>query len=468
MQFAETNKQKESLREKANRLLMPVMHRYSPRMRNIFIASVLLAIALAVFTLWTMRQVLKVQTQVGHINAAYQICQDAVDELQRTSDFLTTEAQGFIIDGDRGHLYAYLSEITQTNRRGKAIDTLDEQATSNEAIASLKLARELSDELAEVELYALRLNAEGLGMDDLPDGIDTVALSTEDKELSPSDKCKRAKELLFGNDYQEKKLDIRDRVQECSVLLLESLRSELDESNERLMSMMTLTRVNVILLVSLLLLLIGATVFLLLWPMSLYEKSIREDSPLLPGGARELRYMVDAYNEMYAKNSERAESLSFEAHNDALTGVLNRGAFNDMLTSHRVGSALLLVDIDLFKHFNDDYGHDMGDAILVEVAATLYDSFRSTDYVCRIGGDEFAVIMTKVGPTLKKEISHKIEKIQAFLRDTSNGLPPTTISVGIAFGEPGCTDDGLFQEADKALYAVKQRGRDGYAFADDV
>ncbi len=319
-----------------------------------------------------------------------------------------------------------------------------------------------------MELYALRLNAEALGMDNLPSALAAVELSKADRSLSPTDKSERAHELLFGNAYQEKKFDIRDQVQECSILLVETLRTELNDNNDRLMLMTTLMRVNVILLVVVLVLVIGACMLLLLWPMSLYEKNIREDDPLQPAGAQELRYLVDAYNDMYAKNAAHTESLSYEAHNDALTGLLNRGAFNNLLTEHREGSALLLVDVDLFKHYNDDYGHDMGDAILVEVAATLYDSFRSTDYVCRIGGDEFAVIMTRVNSSLKKEIGYKIEKIQAFLRDTSNGLPPTTISVGVAFGEVGCTDDGLFQDADKALYLVKQRGRDGYGFADEV
>lgn len=468
MQSVPVHSQKESLSSRANHALMPVMRRYSPRMRTIFIAAVVVATFLAIFTLWNMQQVVGVQKQTNSINTAYQMCQNAVDELQHTSDYLTGEAQGFVLDGDYSHLYGYLTELRQTNRRGRAIDTLSEHATSDEAVDALKLARQYSDELAEVELYALRLNAEALGMNNLPGALATVELSKADKSLSSADKAERAHELLFDNAYQEKKFDIRDQVQECSVLLVETLRTELNENNERLMLMTTLMRVNVILLVVVLLLVIGACVFLLLWPMSMYEKNIRENDSLQPAGAQELRYMVDAYNDMYAKNAAHTESLSYEAHNDALTGLLNRGAFNNLLTEHREGSALLLVDVDLFKHFNDDYGHDMGDAILVEVAATLYDSFRSTDYVCRIGGDEFAVIMTRVNPSLKKEIGYKIEKIQAFLRDTSNGLPPTTISVGVAFGEVGCTDDGLFQDADKALYLVKQRGRDGYGFADEV
>jgi diguanylate cyclase (GGDEF)-like protein len=208
----------------------------------------------------------------------------------------------------------------------------------------------------------------------------------------------------------------------------------------------------------------AATRLLLLWPMSMDEKAIRADDRLIPGGAAELRTLTDAYNDIYDASHFREESLSYEANHDALTGVYNRGAFDNLLTVHKHECALMLVDVDNFKHFNDDYGHDMGDAILIEVAATLYASFRSTDHVCRIGGDEFAVIMVNVGSELRDVIAHKIGKVTAFLRDTSNGLPAVTISVGVAFGDGNCSDDELFRRADEALYSVKQRGRDGFAF----
>jgi diguanylate cyclase (GGDEF)-like protein len=200
----------------------------------------------------------------------------------------------------------------------------------------------------------------------------------------------------------------------------------------------------------------------------MHETSIRDGKPLVPGGARELRTLTDAYNDMYERNNTTTESLRYEARNDALTGLLNRGAYDELLFLHKRSSALILVDIDYFKQFNDEFGHEMGDAILIEVAATLYASFRSNDYVCRIGGDEFAVIMTNATPDLRDVIAHKIDKVAAFLHDTSNGLPSVNISVGVAFGNPQSTEDGLFKEADTALYDTKRRGRNGYTFANEL
>ena len=105
--------------------------------------------------------------------------------------------------------------------------------------------------------------------------------------------------------------------------------------------------------------------------------------------------------------------------------------------------------------------------MLIEVAATLYASFRTSDHICRIGGDEFAVIMTNTESSLKEVIRTKIDKVATFLRDTSNGLPSVTISVGVAFGNPRSSEDSLFKAADSALYETKRNGRDGLSFSND-
>jgi diguanylate cyclase (GGDEF)-like protein len=229
---------------------------------------------------------------------------------------------------------------------------------------------------------------------------------------------------------------------------------------------LTAMRVSVILLLGAILFLTVAINYLLLRPIALHEKSIRKGEPLTPSGARELRYLTTTYNTMYEKNYIQTQNLQHEAKTDALTGVLNRAHYDRMLEMHRHDSALILVDIDNFKSFNDDYGHEMGDAVLVEVAATLFGTFRQSDFICRIGGDEFAIIMTQMKPEFREVIERKLEKVTAFLRDTSNGLPPVTLSVGIAFGDESSTPESIFEAADSALYKVKDAGRNGYRFAE--
>lgn len=444
------------------------LDKFSLRVHRLHAVSGIIAVVLTIVVLSSMSIILKVNAQVTQANEAFQHCQQAAAELQESSDYLTTQARMFVKDQRRLNLENYFNEIHYRDRRGNALQTLRAYAKSDKAVAALETARQRSDELAQTELYALRLESEALHLSDLPQDLVDVSMTPQDTRLSDDKKHELAYELLNDNEYTRQKLGIRDAVQNCSSLLSTSLDADVQRTNEQLNHLNIIMNVGVVALLLVVLLIIATTNCLLLWPMSQHIASIREDKRLETHGAVELRTLTDAYNDMYDKNHDKTESLSYEAHYDALTGVLNRGSFEDLLVKHRHDSALLLVDVDLFKQFNDEYGHDMGDAILIEVAATLYSSFRSTDFVCRIGGDEFAVIMTNVQVDLRDVIAHKVEKVAAFLRDTSNGLPAATISVGVAFGEKGNTEDTLFNAADKALYEVKRRGRDGYAFAHEL
>lgn len=437
-------------------------------MRTISIYSITAATILAIATFVVIQLSLATQREESRTNVEYQRCQEAVQSLQDASDYLTTEARQFATTGEVVHLNNYLHELTEDDRRASALHDLRENASNNEAVAALSNARTQSDELAEVELYALRLAADAHGIITLPESLRNVTITDADASLSSEEKLLKANTLLTDNDYTAKKLNIHDDVQTCSDQLVHELRTELEATGARLATLLVLLHLFVLLLVVVVALMFASTAKLLLQPIARYGASIRANEPLEPDGAQELRYLILAYNDMYEQTTARTQSLDHEAHNDALTGVLNRGSFDALLTKHKGHSALILVDIDNFKQFNDEQGHEMGDAILVEVAATLYSSFRSSDYVCRIGGDEFAVIMVDAHPGLKNEIARKISNVATFLRDESNGLPAATISVGIAFGSPGCADDALFAAADGALYEVKRKGRDGFAFAKET
>ena len=457
-----------SLKTRLEARFLPHLRKVSPRMRIIGIVAAIVAMVLAILTIAVLGQVLAAYSKAGEKGASYNECQNAAIQFQETSDFLTNESRRFVDTGDRRSLDEYLAEVYGGRHREEAIQKLQRHASTNEALETLKRGLALSDDLAQTELKALRLAADGHGFTDLPERLSALALTPEEQALSPSDKIEIAHNMLHGEEYNNKKFSIREQVQSCSNHLVNSLQKDLDENNARLNMLLTLMYVFVIMLMFVVLFIIASTNFLLLWPISLHEESIRRDEPLVSGGARELRYLTDTYNQMYEKNHLKTESLKYEAHYDALTGILNRTSYDQLLFRHRHDSALMLVDVDLFKNFNDDYGHEMGDAILIEVAATLFSSFRSSDHICRIGGDEFAVIITNVGPEHKEMIETKIRKVAAFLLSTENGLPPVTISVGIAFGDQGSTEDSLFKAADKALYATKRHGRDGFTFADDV
>ncbi len=153
-----------------------------------------------------------------------------------------------------------------------------------------------------------------------------------------------------------------------------------------------------------------------------------------------------------------------QADHDPLTGVLNRRGFDDILKSlekDKRDFALIITDVDHFKSVNDTYGHEVGDVILKRVSKFLTEGFCSRDYVCRIGGDEFAVIMLDVTGNLGYKIMDKISRINEQLAAHEENIPAVSLSAGAAFMDRKDPGESLFKDADLALYHVKKQGRNG-------
>jgi len=161
------------------------------------------------------------------------------------------------------------------------------------------------------------------------------------------------------------------------------------------------------------------------------------------------------------------------AHHDTLTGLPNRLLFRDRLTQaiskagrNRTGVAILFLDLDRFKHINDTLGHDVGDDLLVEVAARLQRQCRQSDTVARLGGDEFVFVLEAVGS--RKDAAVVAEKIMAALTvpiHVKDHILAITTSIGIAlFPEDSDELEGVIKCADTALYAAKEIGRSNFQF----
>lgn len=440
----------------------------APRMHVIGLVVAALAIILSIVCMITLNNMLAIYGMSEQTNREYDECERAVDSMQEASDFLTTQVRLYASSGNEEYLNAYLDELQYLNRRELAVKSLREQAKEPEIVQTLEEAEHYSNELAETELYAMRLTAEATGLKYMPSVLRQITLNAEDQALAPEQKQERAILLVNSEDYLNIKMIINSSVHECSEKLMNSLRNDIEEHEERLHELLVTLRIAIIALLALLLFALLSTFYLVLWPIAMHAARIRKDEPLISCGAAELRLLTDTYNEMYEEKHLHALILKQEAETDGLTSLLNRGAFETLIGSCMHNIALVLVDVDYFKRFNDDFGHDMGDAVLIEVAATLIDAFRTSDYVCRIGGDEFAVIMTGANSNMQDAISKKLDKVSAFLRDTSNGLPMVTISVGVAFDDAVPKDSDIFKTADLALYTTKRNGRDGYTFANDI
>ena len=150
-----------------------------------------------------------------------------------------------------------------------------------------------------------------------------------------------------------------------------------------------------------------------------------------------------------------------------MTDALNRRSFEKLLHMYENGDtpyALILIDVDTFKTVNDMYGHAVGDEILKKVTGLLKKAFRSIDHVCRIGGDEFAIIMVEMTSDLKYTIEEKIKAVNEELGTENENIPAVSLSVGVAFSDRENPGANIFKDADKALYYVKENGRNGCKF----
>ncbi len=151
-----------------------------------------------------------------------------------------------------------------------------------------------------------------------------------------------------------------------------------------------------------------------------------------------------------------------EASLDPLTGVANRRLFDRSLQKLMNESgrrfALVLIDVDDFKHINDHRGHEAGDRVLQTIAHSFATSVRSDDMVARLGGDEFALVLENV--TLA-QASQRVMGIVATLvaTKTIDGAAPVSVSCGVAEYSAGDTPQSLTKRADEALYDAKRQGK---------
>ena len=169
------------------------------------------------------------------------------------------------------------------------------------------------------------------------------------------------------------------------------------------------------------------------------------------------------------------QRVAFMAHFDSLTGLANRHLLNDRLralattgNSTVSDAALFYIDLDEFKTINDAGGHTVGDALLREVAARLKQEVRTQDTVARLGGDQFAVLLsTRCGDGLLLERAHRFLSIMRTPFVIDGHRFRITASVGMARALDGdCDADELLRRADMALHASKKKGRDSLAIFD--
>ncbi len=398
-----------------------------------------------------------------HANA----CQKNAALVSEGSDYLTEQVRLFTVTMDKQYLMNYFKEIYSTKRRDTVLDQLGDYDISSKTSDYLRTALNESNELMQTEMYSMKLIAAAnhYSMTNYSD-VEQIDLTTEDAALSPKQMIEKAQDLVFGSDYQNAKKSISRNITNFLDAILIDSRQKQQASTLNLKRTMRNQQILISILFIENILIFILIIRLIIKPLQIYINNIKHEKRLEITGSYEFKYLALTYNNIFELNAANELILRHQAEHDPLTGIMNRGAFEQLKTAFKTYTdpfAFLIIDVDKFKLVNDGYGHETGDDVLKKVAKLLEKSFRSTDYPARIGGDEFAVIVTNITPDMKTVILNKINAINETLMNPDDDLPQVSLSVGAALSECGFTDD-LYKKADTALYEVKEHGRCGCRF----
>ena len=187
-------------------------------------------------------------------------------------------------------------------------------------------------------------------------------------------------------------------------------------------------------------------------------ENLDKREPIPEKGSYEMRHLARVYNDVLKDNEEKTQKLTYTASHDALTGVYNRTEFDRYYRriEKQQNVGIIVADVDHFKQYNDEFGHDIGDRVLCTAVEAMKRHFRTVDHISRIGGDEFCIIMPRTGQKDAEKISEKIHQINKELSEESGDLPPVTISTGVAFWDRPDPDGSLFKDADTILLELKK------------
>ena len=384
--------------------------------------------------------------------------------IEEFSGSMLSESRSFLQTGDPAHVMAFYSQMDVIRRQ------LDRSGTAETKSAAasdryLEEAVEAFRTLAEQDAYAMRLKAETLpvSLDSYPAEFAGTEIRPEDAALDAEQKLAKAQEILDRTDYSAIRSRLSDRVDASHRAASETVQQQMGVTTARIRQELLLLRTFGVVFLVIAVLAMLSNLLLIILPINRSVSNLDNREEIPEQGSFEMRNLARVYNEVLRDSTEKQEELEYSATHDALTGVYNRAAFDreyDRCRNDRIGIAI--VDVDGFKHYNDVYGHDVGDHVLRRVTETIGSKFRKEDHISRIGGDEFVIIMKNTGSAQSEDIKLKIDEInEELVKERRKGMPPISVSVGAAFWDRENPGPDILKDADKALLQMKQNGKLG-------
>ena len=384
--------------------------------------------------------------------------------IEEFSGSMLSESRSFLQTGDPAHVMAFYSQMDVIRRQLDSSGTSETKGTAA-SDRYLEEAVEAFRTLAEQDAYAMRLKAETLpvSLGSYPAEFAGTEIRPEDAILDAEQKLAKAQEILDRTDYSAIRSRLSDRVDASHRAASETVQQQMGVTTARIRQELLLLRTFGVIFLVIAVLAMLSNLLLIILPINRSVSNLDNREEIPEQGSFEMRNLARVYNEVLRDSTEKQEELEYSATHDALTGVYNRAAFDreyDRCRNDRIGIAI--VDVDGFKHYNDVYGHDMGDHVLRRVTETIGSKFRKEDHISRIGGDEFVIIMKNTGSAQSEDIKLKIDEInEELVKERRKGMPPISVSVGAAFWDRENPGPDILKDADKALLQMKQNGKLG-------
>lgn len=434
-------------------------------LRKVFVFIIVAAVLIFAFVFYNTMKITSIFNKMTDVVESHMVLSEAAHELLNASDYLTERVQRFTVNGDRRFMEEYFNEAFEENRREEAISKMSAAQAKPKALQNLMDAFEESKGLMQREYYAMKLVVAAKGYNNYPEALKEVELSDKDKALSRREKMALATEMVLDDEYYAQKNSIRESMkkslEEIDFATYEAQNSAAANFTEELREL----RLVIIFQTIGTLLIVWITAYLGIRPILKAVDGVRKGNPIKESGSQEFRYLAHTYNRMRDAHAKNFDKLKFKALHDELTGLYNRAGYDLVLPIVDLSRTyMMLFDGDSFKEINDTYGHETGDKILIKLASVLKKNFRTDDYICRIGGDEFVVFMVDMDTSYEALVSGKIKRINEELADVSDGLPIVSVSVGIVHGSSIENREMFFEMADRAMYESKKSGKSKHTF----
>ena len=405
--------------------------------------------------------------KVNQANKNYIAIQQASNDVRMASDYLTDQVRLFVANGDKEYMDSYFVEANVTKRRENALETvhhLAEKTSKHEEIHSnIEKAVDESMDLMNIEFYAMKLICvdQNIPYDEYP----SVAI-VDISGVAPEDRRSEALDSVLGTEYVARKDRINHFVNIAFNIINDLIRENSKNASDNLRLLTIFQTIIIVVMIVFVVAIVLIFFLLVVKPMDIAFNAIEKNEEVHTYGNREFNYIVDAYNDVHSQNERVKEKLTYEAEHDKLTNLYNRTGYVSLYRRMRLSKTLyILVDVDGFKEINDEYGHDIGDKVLIRIAEVLDRHFSEDNaFVFRIGGDEFAVLVENVSEEMNETIVNRCEKINEELSVQKGKIPQVSLSFGIARGDEDDTTDSLFKKADRVLYKVKQSGKSGVIY----